>query len=62
MTIQIYRKHLYNIANKEGDIESHYITYFLNLGYKGQIDFITIERVYTFEIVCYVDLLYRSKF
>ena len=62
MTIQLFKKFRYNVENKNGFVESHYTTYFLNIGYKGQIDFITIEKVETAEIVCYADLLWRSKF
>lgn len=62
MTIQLLKKFRYNVENKDGLIESHYTTYFLNIGYKGQINFITIEELETAEIVCYADLLWRSNF
>jgi len=62
MTIQLYKKFKYNIENKDGFIENHYTTYFLNIGYNEQINFITIEKIETAEMVCYADLLWRSKF
>lgn len=62
MTIQLYKKLRYVVENKQGFTECHYATYFLNIGYKGQIDFITLEKVETAEMVTYADLLWRSRF
>jgi hypothetical protein len=62
MTIQLYKKFRYAVENKQGFTECHYTTYFLNIGYKEQIDFITFEKVETAEMVTYADLLWHSGF
>jgi hypothetical protein len=63
MTIRLFRKFRYNVEDKEREVtESHYSDYFINIGYKGQIYFITIEKLEVAEILCYGDLLWCSKF
>lgn len=63
MTIHLRRQLRYQTRDQERDvIEQHYSDYYLNIGYKGQIYFITVEQVDVAEVVCYADLLWRTPF
>ena len=63
MTLHLFRKFRYQATDRERDvIENHYSNYSLNIGYKGQIYFITIERVDVAEVICYADLLWKTPF
>lgn len=62
MNIRLFRKHLYNVENEQGMLESHFKEYYLNIGYKNQICFISIEKVDLAEIITYADLVWKSKF
>lgn len=63
MTLHLFRKFRYQVTDRERDvIEQHYSDYFLNIGYRGQIYFITVEQVDVAEVVCYADLLWRTPF